>query len=90
MATYIHCALHNLNLVLNDAMNSTTEVINFFGLMEKMYTFFSNSIKRWQFSESSDITLKRLCTTRWSSRYDSLLTIRHRYIDILKCLSQII
>lgn len=95
LATYIHCASHNLNLVLNDAMNSSTEVKNFFGLVEKIYTFFSNSIKRWQLllsSESSDIsiTLKRLCTTRWSSRYDSLLAIRHRYVDILKCLSQII
>jgi len=73
LATYIHCALHNLNLVLNDAMNSSTEVKTFFGLVEKIYTFFSNSIKRWQLllsSESSDIsiTLKRLCTTRWSSR----------------------
>ncbi|XP_025418417.1 zinc finger MYM-type protein 1-like [Sipha flava] len=59
--------------VLNDAMNSSTEVKTFFGLVEKIYTFFSNSIKRWQLllsSESSDIsiTLKRLCTTRWSSR----------------------
>lgn len=95
LATYIHCASHNLNLVLNDAMNSSTEVKTFFGLVEKIYTFFSNSIKRWQLllsSESSDIsiTLKRLCTTRWSSRYDSLLAIRHRYVDILKCLSQII
>ncbi|KAL4090609.1 hypothetical protein QTP88_025408 [Uroleucon formosanum] len=95
LATYIHCAFYNLNLVLNDAMNSSTEVKNFFGLVEKMYTFFSNSIKRWQLllsSESSDIsiTLKRLCTTRWSSRYDSLLAIRHRYVDILKCLSQIV
>ncbi|KAL4120778.1 hypothetical protein QTP88_013404 [Uroleucon formosanum] len=95
LATYIHCAFYNLNLVLNDAMNSSTEVKNFFGLVEKMYTFFSNSIKRWQLllsSESSDIsiTLKRLCTTRWSSRYDSLLAIRHSYVDILKCLSQIV
>ncbi|XP_025421989.1 zinc finger MYM-type protein 1-like [Sipha flava] len=95
LATYIHCASHNLNLVLNDAINSSTEVKTFFGLVEKMYTFFSNSIKRWQLllsSESSDIsiTLKRLCTTRWSSRYDSLLAVRHRYVDILKCLSQII
>ncbi|XP_025424688.1 zinc finger MYM-type protein 1-like [Sipha flava] len=95
LATYIHCVSHNLNLVLNDAMNSSTEVKTFFGLVEKIYTFFSNSIKRWQLllsSESSDIsiTLKRLCTTRWSSRYDSLLAIRHRYVDILKCLSQII
>ncbi|XP_050546049.1 uncharacterized protein LOC126908181 [Daktulosphaira vitifoliae] len=72
LATYIHCASHNLNLVLNDAMNSSTEVKNFFGLVEKIYIFFSNSIKHWQLllsSESSDIsfTLKRLCTTRWSS-----------------------
>lgn len=95
LATYIHCASHNLNLVLNDAMNSSMEVKTFFGLVEKIYTFFSNSIKRWQLllsSQSSDfsISLKRLCTTRWSSRYDSLLAIRHRYVDILKCLSQII
>jgi len=70
LATCIHCTSHNFNLVLNDAMNSSMEVKTFFGPLEKIYTFFSNSIKRWQLllsSESSDmsITFKGLCTTHW-------------------------
>ncbi|KAE9521387.1 hypothetical protein AGLY_018209 [Aphis glycines] len=63
--------------------------------MGGVYSGVQASIIRWQLllsSQSSNIsiTLKRLCTTRWSSRYDSLLAIRHRYVDILKFLSQII
>jgi hypothetical protein len=43
-------------------------------------------------SPSSDIsiTFKRLFITRWSSNYDSLIFVRHHYVNILKCLLQII
>lgn len=64
----------------------------FLWIRENNLYFFSNSIKRWQLllsSVSSDISIsfKKLCTTYWSSRY-FLLAVRHRYVDILKCLSQ--
>ncbi|KAF3844499.1 hypothetical protein F7725_007662, partial [Dissostichus mawsoni] len=39
--------------------------------------------------ESRTITLKRLCPTRWSSRHDALVALRHRYGDITKALVKI-
>ena len=33
-AVYVHCAAHNLNLVLNDACMSSTEVQKYFDVLE--------------------------------------------------------
>lgn len=32
-AAYVHCASHNLNLVLNDAVSDIADVRNFFGIV---------------------------------------------------------
>ena len=45
-AVYIHCAAHNLNLVLNDAVSHVTEVSNFFAVVEQIYVLFGQSISR--------------------------------------------
>ena len=39
---------------------------------------------------ASKLTLKRVCTTRWSSRHDALKALRHNYKDVLKALTHII
>ena len=101
-AVYIHCAAHNLNLVLNDAVCDVKDVSNFFGVMEQIYVFFGHSITRWnalsQQCESGDhesdsnvsVILKRLCPTRWSSRHDCLVAIRFQFVNVLKVLTKII
>uniref|UniRef100_H3AP21 DUF4371 domain-containing protein n=1 Tax=Latimeria chalumnae TaxID=7897 RepID=H3AP21_LATCH len=38
----------------------------------------------------NNITLKGLCPTRWSSRYESLLALRFRYLDVMKALTKIV
>ncbi|KAF0763559.1 zinc finger MYM-type protein 1-like, partial [Aphis craccivora] len=87
-AVYVHCAAHNLNLVLKDAV-CVQPIQIFLDNIQHLYTFFSSSIKRWDLllnvnslssqnnrSSSSKLekipTLKRLCPTRWSSRHDAL------------------
>ncbi|KAF3859064.1 hypothetical protein F7725_021463 [Dissostichus mawsoni] len=58
-------------------------------------SFWVLNIKRWALlselmtPESRTITLKRLCPTRWSSRHDALVALRHRYGDIIKALVKI-
>lgn len=98
LATYVHCAAHNLNLVLNDAVKNIPEIARFYDTIEQIYTFFGNSIKRWNMlsgiitadsSDHPDVTLKRLCPTRWSSRFDSISAIRHRYVDVMRALTKI-
>lgn len=93
-AEYIHCASHNLNLVINDAVSGCTEVSSFFSILQKIYSFFGNSIKRWDllasFTGESEISLKKLNPTRWAGRISSLLAVKLRFFEILKCLTEII
>lgn len=92
-APYVHCAAHNLNLVLNDSTKNVEEIRNFYDLLESVYVFFGHSIKRWALLQSvkkTKITIKKLTPTRWSSRHDALEALRFRYGDILKALSKII
>ena len=67
---FLHCGSHNLNLVINDAVNSVVENENFFGLLRELFTFFAFSLNRWRElgfeAEKRPLTLKKLCTTRWS------------------------
>ena len=67
-ADYVHCAAHALNLILNDASKSDPGVSIFFDNLEKIYSFFVNSIKRWSMlnndpSEKYKITMKKVCPT---------------------------
>ncbi|XP_053156183.1 zinc finger MYM-type protein 1-like [Hemicordylus capensis] len=93
-AIYVHCAAHNLNLVLHDAMSNVPEVRNFFGVVERIYIFFAHSIKRWHtlslLTFQSKTILRKLCPTRWSSRHEALVAIQCRFTDILKVLTEII
>ena len=43
---YTPCGCHNLNLVLYDVANSCPKAISFFGVVQRIYTLFSSSIKR--------------------------------------------
>jgi hypothetical protein len=92
-ALYVHCVAHNLNLVLNDAVSQVPEVSQFFDVIQRLYTFFGASIKRWDilssFTTVSNIKLKALCPTRWSSREECLVAVRYRYVDVLKALINI-
>ncbi|XP_077292326.1 zinc finger MYM-type protein 1-like [Arctopsyche grandis] len=91
-AHYVHCAAHNLNLVIKDTVSDVPKASYFFDVVEQIYKFFAVSINRWKvFKENSpSVTLKRLNPTRWSSRLDSINALRYSYTDVLKCLTEII
>ncbi|CAH0552959.1 unnamed protein product [Brassicogethes aeneus] len=63
-AEYVHCASHNLNLVVNDAVRGSIEIQKFFAIIQDLFNFFGNSIKRWdllsKFTGESEITLKKI------------------------------
>jgi hypothetical protein len=91
LAVYIHCASHNLNLVMNDAVSTARDIEAFFSLLQELYKFFGHSIRRWDLLSSitgeSTITLKKLNPTRWAGRLTTLMGIKFRYCDIQKALS---
>ena len=50
-AVYVHCAAHNLNLVLNDACDGIPAIKAFYDIVQKIYVFFSASNVRWSILE---------------------------------------
>lgn len=91
---FVHCASHNLNLLINAAVGVTKAGISHFGILAEIFNFFRRSLKRWAelalLEENvKKLKLKKLCPARWSSRVDSLKAVRGRYVDILKVLIRI-
>ena len=90
---FFHCASHNLNLVINDAVKSIPQNEKFFTILQDVFNFFGSSLNRWRElqieSEKDSLTLKKLCTTRWSSRINAVRAVRDRYTHILKVLTRI-
>ncbi|XP_076916241.1 uncharacterized protein LOC143575867 [Bidens hawaiensis] len=46
-AFYAACGCHSLNLVLCDMANACTKSREFFGVIQRIYSVFANSTKRW-------------------------------------------
>jgi hypothetical protein len=44
IAFFIPCNSHSLNLVVNDAAMSSKDAVSFFGVVQKIYVFFSPSL----------------------------------------------
>jgi hypothetical protein len=46
--------------------------------------FFSNSTKRWEVISKyvKNLTLKKVCETRWESRVNSLQAVRYQYAEV--------
>lgn len=89
-AYFVPCSAHSLNLVVNDAAKISFEVSGFFDIVQEIYVFFSASTKRWSVLKTciSDLTLKPLSDTRWSSRIDAIKPLRYQigqvYVALLK------
>ena len=94
-APLVHCASHNLNLVINYAAAAVIKGVNLFGVISESFNFFGRSLNRWaELALTEDgmkkLKLKKLCTTRWSSRIDAVRAMKNCYADILKVLMRII
>lgn len=83
-ALYVHCQAHCLNLVLIESAKSNICFVNFFNLIEKLYTFMANSSKRHsgfiemqkrKHSDQRPLELKKLSDTRWACRESALKTL---------------
>jgi len=44
-AIYVHCAAHNLNLVINDAVSAVPQIASFFNTLQELYVFLGTVLK---------------------------------------------
>jgi hypothetical protein len=92
-AEYTPCAAHRLNLIGTHAAESCLEAIEFFDVIEALYTFFSESTARWQilqnFADSKSIPLKFLSKTRWAARADAVRVLNEFWSEVNAALSSI-
>ena len=71
-ARFIPCAAHSLNLVGRSAVDCCLDAVNFFGIVNDIYTFFSSSTKRWAVLKSflqpqSKVPIYLSDDTRWEA-----------------------
>lgn len=91
-AEFIPCSAHSLNLVGSNAAESTSVGTQFFYIAQAIYNFFSVSTYRWELlcnNNKDNIHIKKLCTTRWSSRYDVCKALSLGYKQIKLTLEKI-
>ncbi|XP_021851396.2 uncharacterized protein [Spinacia oleracea] len=90
-AFYSQCGCHSLNLVLCDIANASSKARDFFGIVQRIYTIFANSTKRWHILKDNvkGLTLKSLSATRWKSRVESIKAIRFQVADICEALYEV-
>ncbi|XP_042308882.1 zinc finger MYM-type protein 1-like isoform X2 [Sceloporus undulatus] len=99
-AYFIHCASHNLNLVLKDAVDCNQEIAQFFETVQNVYNFFGPSIVWWQeltvFSDCRENQtaakgmLKTLNPIHWAGKYEAVYALKERFCDVMKALNKII
>ena len=90
-ALYMPCACHSLNLTLCDMAHSCIKAVSFFGIVQRIYSLFANSTKRWKIllDNVPDLIVKSLCYTRWESRIKSVKAIRFQTPQIRLALLQL-
>lgn len=88
-ARYVPCAAHSLNLIGAHAAAASPLVITFFGIIQKLFTFFSGSTGRWQALLSNlDITLKGHCNTRWSTKRRAVSALKRTLTEVFSSLNE--
>jgi hypothetical protein len=84
------CGCHSLNLVVADAAKTSVKSVSLFGILQRLFVFFSNSTKRWKVISKyvKNLTLKKVCETRWESRVNSLQAVRYQYAEVKGALEE--
>lgn len=89
-AFFTPCGCHNWNLLIVDASKSSPAASSFFGFIQRIYTLFSRSSKRWtDIKEKLNLHLKSLSETRWESRISAIKAILLQFDEVVKCIEKL-
>ncbi|RDY05646.1 hypothetical protein CR513_10494, partial [Mucuna pruriens] len=91
LALYTPCGYHSINLTLCDITSSYTNAKDFFGVLQRIYTVFSHSTKRWKILRDNvnGLTIKPLSQMHWESYVNSVHGIKTQISDIKEPLVQL-
>ena len=66
------------------------EMTTFFNIVQQLYVFFSSSTYRWnafqKFCKNKHLSIKSICDTWWSARFDAVKSLTENYEEIKHCL----
>lgn len=87
LALFVNCDNHSLNLVGVHAAKNDVTMVNFFGIIESLYTFFSRSTLRWEkLKNVLPVTLKAESDTRWSAKVEAVRPVADFLKEIIQLL----
>ena len=86
LAYYVPCVGHSLNLVGECSVDECLSATNFFGILQRLYVYFSASTNRWSILLAENSTLTSLSQTRWSCRADATKVLVQSFNGIYKAL----
>ncbi|KAL4083909.1 hypothetical protein QTP88_029225 [Uroleucon formosanum] len=76
LARFIPCSTHSLNLIGVNCAKSIPKVKTFFGIVQKLFNFFSSSTQRWDILMNNlKLSLKGYSTTRWSTKHRAIKSL---------------
>ncbi|CAF1107795.1 unnamed protein product [Brachionus calyciflorus] len=95
-ALYVHCYAHKLNLALKGTCSQIIEVRNCIGIVNSIYNLIDGSAKRHNIFKNiqnevneSNLTIKKLSDTRWSSRDRAFKAVKENLPTIFETLKEI-
>ena len=66
-AISVNCTNHSLNLAGLHAASATLDSKEFFGVLDRLFNYFSSSTHRWQTLTTAAGIVKRIMETRWAA-----------------------
>jgi len=86
-----YTSAHFLNLIGECGVNSCKHTVDFFSLIQNVYTFFGISTHRWvkltnHFTKSNNVSLKN-SDTRWSAKHEVCVSLNKDWIEIILTLT---
>lgn len=89
-ALFVACTNHSLNLAGVHAASESVNSVTFFGILEKLFAFFSASTVRWNALVAvTGQAVKRVTETRWSARHVAVKMLKNKFEGVLEVLEQL-